>query len=189
MKYRESGMPSEDLWNSFFDPVQVLEMMEVNNTINTLLDIGCGYGTFLIPASRIVKKVIGIDIDDQMINICKTKIEEYDFKNVELIPGDISRPEITRIINSYSKQIDYITLFNILHGENPVQLLQSAFTLLERGGKIGVIHWKYENTPRGPSMEIRPKPEQVIEWSTSAGLIVSKQIDLPPYHYGIILIK
>lgn len=91
MKYRDSGMPDENLWNSFFDPVKILNLMGINKTVNLLIDIGCGYGTFLFPASKIVKQVIGIDIDDQMIRYCENQINEHGYKNIELITGDISQ--------------------------------------------------------------------------------------------------
>ncbi len=57
-------------------------------------------------------------------------------------------------------------------------------------GMIGVIHRnRDETTPRGPSMDIRPGPEQIIEWTKEAGFAVVKQIDLPTYHYGSALKK
>ena len=43
-----------------------------------------------------------------------------------------------------------------------------------------------EPPPRGPSMDIRPKPEQCREWAERVGLQLAMpdKIDLPPYHYG-----
>jgi hypothetical protein len=61
--------------------------------------------------------------------------------------------------------------------------------MLEQQGKIGVIYWKYEDTPRGPSMEIRPKPEMIIEWAGKVGFTLEKQIEIQPYHYGLIFKK
>ena len=41
-------------------------------------------------------------------------------------------------------------------------------------------------TPRGPSMGIRPRPEQCREWTRQAGFeLIQPHVDLPPYHYGI----
>ncbi len=54
MKYRESGLPIEELWNTFFNPSEVFKLMEINAQIRSLVDIGCGFGTFLLPASRLV---------------------------------------------------------------------------------------------------------------------------------------
>lgn len=77
MKYRDSGMPNEEMWDTFFTPIEIINKMNINNQIKILIDIGCGY-------------------------------------------------------------------------------------------------WKYEKTLRGPSMEIRPRPEMIINWAT-------KILDMKPY--------
>jgi len=38
-------------------------------------------------------------------------------------------------------------------------------------------------------MEIRPKPEIIIEWASKAGFVLKKQIELPPHHFGLVFIK
>lgn len=190
MKYRDSGMPNEEMWSNFFNPSEILNAMEVDNSIYTLLDIGCGYGTFIIPESKIVKsKVVGIDIDSEMTSICQKKISDEKIQNIELLTGDVSNSDTFDKIKSIVSVFDYITLFNILHCEEPTKLLQSVYNLLKTDGKMGAIHWKYEKTPRGPAMEIRPRQEQIIEWANSVGFRTKKVLELPPYHYGIIFTK
>lgn len=190
MKYRESGMPEEQVWNTFFNPQETLHQLGINKNIKVLLDIGCGYGTFLIPAASLVKnKVIGIDIENKMIEICRGKIQEHGTNNIELLHGDITTEQTIKDLNKYSGEIDYICLFNILHCERPLDLLHAAYNILKQNGRIGVIHWKYENTPRGPSMEIRPTPEVIKEWALKVGFVLEKEVDLPPYHYGLVFLK
>lgn len=190
MKYRESGMPNEQLWNTFFNPRQILEQLEVNKKIDTLIDIGCGYGTFLIPAAGLIQgTAIGIDIEPQMIEACKKKVQEQYLKNIHLLCGDISSPHVVKALDQYKGTVDYITLFNILHCEEPLSLLNSVYRLLNRHGQVGVIHWKDEETPRGPSMDIRPTPEKISEWAREAGLTLQKRIELPPYHFGLVFMK
>ena len=190
MKYRDSGMPSEDMWDSFFSPNEILLKMDVDKDIDILIDIGCGYGTFLIPSSKIIKgKVIGVDVDKTMIEVCKDKIQKNNIKNVDLLNIDMSLDNSFDIFNKYEGKVDYVSLFNILHCEEPVKLLERVYSLLNKNGRIGVIHWKYEKTPRGPTMDIRPKPEQIIEWANTVGFKLKKNVDLPPYHYGIIFEK
>ena len=70
-----------------------------------------------------------------------------------------------------------------------IELLKAAYHLISRKGRIGVIHWKYENTPRGPSMDIRPNPDKIREWAADVGLYFEKQVDLKPYHYGLVFHK
>ncbi|MFA6075126.1 MAG: class I SAM-dependent methyltransferase [Negativicutes bacterium] len=190
LKYRESGMPAECMWNTFFNPAEILDKMGIDATLDTIIDVGCGYGTFLFPIAELVNsRVIGIDIDEEMIRICRDKSLGSDSEKIELLYGDISTAETLEILAKYHNQVDYITLFNILHCEEPAELLKNSFDILGDKGKIGVIHWKYEDTPRGPSMEIRPKPEMIIEWAHKAGFVLDRQIDLPPYHYGLLFSK
>jgi len=190
MKYRESGMPDEQMWDTFFNPMQTLYQLDINENIKTLIDIGCGYGTFLIPAAKLVKnKVIGIDIENEMIEVCRRKFQEQGIKNIDLLYGDISTEQTIKDLDKYKGEIDYICLFNILHCEQPLNLLNAAYRILNNNGKTGVVHWKYENTPRGPTMEIRPTPEIINGWALKAGFVLEKYVELPPYHYGLVFIK
>lgn len=185
MKYRDSGMPDAGMWETFFDPYFVLQNMEIDSSVNKYLDIGCGYGTFLFPASEFVRKAVGYDIDENMILHCRNLKQKYQRNNIELLHGDIS----TQVAVSFKNTFDYVSLFNILHCEEPVELLNLAKDLITEKGRIGVIHWQYKETPRGPSMDIRPQPKQIIQWAESVSLKVEKNVDLPPYHYGIIFTK
>lgn len=189
MKFRESGMPQEEVWQQFFKPQHIINQMDINDQIRTLVDIGSGYGTFLVPISKIVSKVIGIDIEKDTVDICTANLRKHDIINAEVIHGDISKYETIKSLDKYLNEIDYITLFNILHCEEPLKLLKTAYTLLSNNGKIGVIHWKYEKTPRGPSMDIRPRPEAIIDWATTIGFKLEKHIELHPYHFGLIFVK
>jgi len=82
-------------------------------------------------------------------------------------------------------------LFNILHAEDPLAILAEAKHILAPGGRVGIIHWNYdETTPRGPSIAIRPRPEQCRDWLVEAGFeLAGPMIALPPYHYGWVGLK
>jgi ubiquinone/menaquinone biosynthesis C-methylase UbiE len=185
MKTRESGMPEEDRWESFFDPDLILNELGLNRTCQTVVDLGCGYGTFSIPvARRITGTVYAIDIDPKMVDTCQAKVKEARLSNV------ISRQRdfVVDGTGFPDNSTDFVMLFNILHAENPIDLLKEAYRILIPGGKVGVIHWNYDpTTPRGPSMDIRPRPEQCQTWIQAAGFELSRPIiNLPPYHYGMV---
>ncbi|MEX0886961.1 MAG: hypothetical protein WD009_11030 [Phycisphaeraceae bacterium] len=83
-------------------------------------------------------------------------------------------------------------LFNILHCEQPTSLLQEAWRILCDDGLVAIMHWNRDaTTPRGPSMDIRPSPEQCRAWAEAVGFQLQgrPRIDLPPYHYGLVLRK
>jgi len=188
MRIRESGMPDKEIWENFFDIQLIFSKLEFNGSINDAAEIGAGYGTFSIPASKIVKGTLyAFDIDESLIEIQNRKIKESNIKNIEVIRRDI----INDGTGLKNMSLDYVMLFNILHAENPLLLLNESYRILKKNGKAGVIHWIYsKDTPRGPSLEIRPTEEQSIKWLKEAGFeLKNNPVSLPPYHYGLVGIK
>ncbi|MBS0208305.1 MAG: class I SAM-dependent methyltransferase [Planctomycetes bacterium] len=186
MKTRESGMPPEEAWAGFFDPKTTLEKLGLTKDIRAVVDFGCGYGTFTIPAAKIIGgKVYALDIEPEMVAATNTKAAAADLDNVEAHHRDF----VADGSGLPDSSMDYAMLFNILHAEERMTLLREAWRVLTVGGKLAVIHWNYDaHTPRGPTIGIRPRPEQCGAWAESAGFATLPPglIDLPPYHYGYV---
>ncbi len=187
MKARESGMPEKETWEGFFNPEEALKIMQVGENVKDVAELGCGYGTFTIPVAKSVQgTVYAIDLEKEMIALTEKEAERHNIHNIKTMLRDFMI-DGTGLKN---ESVDYAMLFNILHLEHPEILLKESYRILRPQGKLGIIHWNYDpSTPRGPSMDIRPKPEQCIQWAEKAGFIKLEQHDLKPYHYGIILIK
>jgi len=187
MKGRDSGMPHKEMWEGFFSPAQILAVMGLGEDVMDAAEFGCGYGTFTIPAAKTIRGTVrAIDIDAEMIAGTKEAAAKAGVKNIHAIRRDFA----VKGTGLKDESVDYVMLFNILHIDNPGAMLREAWRILRGGGKLGVIHWNYDPaTPRGPSMDIRPKPEQCIQWAQEAGFSDPVQYDLKPYHYGIVLIK
>ncbi len=187
MKTRESSMPEEDLWRSFFDPEAVLRSLKLTSSCRDVVDFGCGYGTFTIPAAWMVCGTVhSLDVEPDMVSITRAKADAEGLQNVRTHLRDF----VTEGTGLPSASIDYAMLFNILHAECPDVLLAEAFRILSQGGLLGIIHWNYDpTTPRGPSMDIRPHPEQCRDWAVEEGfrLLAPGVIAIPPYHYGMVL--
>jgi ubiquinone/menaquinone biosynthesis C-methylase UbiE len=187
VKIRDSGMPKEALWNEFFDPNNALKLLGVNSSIVDVADFGCGYGTFTIPAARIISGVIyAFDIEPEMIEIVQHKAKAASLSNVKVILRDF----VSDGSGLSDASVNYVFLFNILHIEKTEVLLKESYRILKLGGKVGIVHWNYDpTTPRGPPMDIRPRPEQCIIWAETVGFIFEKEFALKPYHYGLVLRK
>ena len=178
-------MPEEQMWQGYFDLEYILNSLGVVNLTGNIVDFGCGYGTFTIGAARRTKGIIyAIDIDEEMIQITQKKVIENRLENVSVIRRDFIN-EGTGLPNNCC---EFAMLFNILHAEEPIKILLEAKRNLNIGGKVGIIHWNYDpTTPRGPSMNIRPRPEQCQIWFIEAGFTMEGGIiSLPPYHYGMV---
>lgn len=187
MKVRDSGMPEREMWEKFFDPVKILTMLGLNSQTGDVAEFGCGYGTFTIPAAKVIKgEIYAIDIEPNMISITSEEAKKQNLHNVQTILRDFMADGS----GLSDESVDYAMLFNILHLEKPTVLLSETKRILKKGGKLGIIHWNYDPaTPRGPSMDIRPKPEDCIKWAESIGFSGAVRYDLKPYHYGIVLTK
>jgi SAM-dependent methyltransferase len=189
VKIYDSGMPEEKVWDSFFDQASILTKLQLTSECNDVVEFGCGYGTFTIPAASIISgNVFALDIEQEMIEATEEAASQSRLTNIKCIKRDFVKDGTGLPKSSF----DYAMLFNILHYEQPVKLLDEAFRLLRKDGIVGIIHWNYDpETPRGPDMNIRPKPGQCRLWAEEAGFKMTRAgiIDLPPYHYGMALRK
>jgi SAM-dependent methyltransferase len=174
MRIRDSGMPEESYWETLFDVPLILSALGLNR-FHDVAELGCGYGTFTIPIAKTISGTLyTFDIDPEMV--ARTKARALGLPVIAQF-RDVMQ-------EGFGVAADAVLLFNILHCENPQRLFEHAIRALRPNGRVLVIHWRYGETPRGPKLDIRPRPEQIIEWAQ--GLEVNGDIvDLPPWHYGL----
>jgi len=180
-------MPEEGYWDTFFNPMSALVELGLEENTGVVIDVGCGYGTFTIPTAQYINgKVIGVDIDKEMINMCERKVKQLGVGNATFELRDV----FSEGFGVPPQSVDIIFLFNILHCEEPLTLLENSLMSLRKGGKVFVIHWVYdEKTPRGPSMDIRPKPGNIMKWGEQLNFTFLKEVEIKPYHYGLVFVK
>ncbi len=198
MKTRESSMPEAPLWESFFTPDAVLRALGLAPTHRAVADFGCGYGTFTIPAAKIISGAGGsggaggggivhaLDIDPAMVAATIARANNDGYTNINAITRDF----VAEGTGLPQGSVNYVMLFNILHAELPEVILREAQRILAPGGLLAIMHWNHDPaTPRGPSLAIRPRPAECRQWALNIGFetVTTDPIALPPYHYGIIM--
>jgi SAM-dependent methyltransferase len=191
MKARESGMPDEAYWNTFFDAECVVKrLFGTHGCQGDAVEFGCGYGTFTLPAARCTSgSVHAFDIEPDLVaGVCR-KARAAAIHNI----AGQARDFVAEGTGLPSQTQAHAMIYNLLHIESPHALLQEAWRVLQPGGRLSVIHWRSDlPTPRGPSLEIRPAPEQCQVWLTAAGFHRAQLVDLLaccPYHYGLVAEK
>ena len=186
MKTRDSGMPEAGYWNTFFDPEAVLRAMGLDQSAGAIVDVGCGYGTFTLPAAHLTgQRVIALDVEPELVQQLADRARRDGVGHlVEARHQDVAA-DGTGLADGEAATV---FLFNILHCEQPVTLLREANRILASGGRVGVIHWRSDiATPRGPNLSIRPKPSDCMQWMEEAGFTVERSsVVLPPYHLGVV---
>jgi SAM-dependent methyltransferase len=152
-----------------------------------VVEFGCGYGTFTIPAAKQVQgRVFALDIEPEMVAMTVSKAEAASLPNVVGIVRDF----IADGCGLSDEQVGRALLFNILHVENPISLLREAHRVLAPEGEVDIIHWRNDvPTPRGPSLEIRPTAEQCRAWAEQAGFVFVRYESLCccSWHWGLVM--
>ncbi len=186
-KGRESEMPEASSWEVFFNPSCILEKLGCLGPCGDIVDFGCGYGTFTIPAAqRGAGRVYALDIDPGMVAETARKDAEAGLANVVIEERDF----VAAGCGLPDGSVSCALLFNILHIENPVDLLKEARRVVWTGGTVGIIHWRTDiPTPRGPSLDIRPTPEQCRSWGEAAGFefVRYESLCCCPWHWGLVM--
>jgi cyclopropane fatty-acyl-phospholipid synthase-like methyltransferase len=85
--------------------------MELNHNITNVIEFGSGYGTFTIPASKIIKgTIIAIDIEEEMIKRITERAAQEKLNNIKIILRDFIHEGSGVEVES----VNYVMLFNIL---------------------------------------------------------------------------
>lgn len=191
MKGRESGMPDEALWATFFRPEEMLDrLLPAGATGAGLVEFGCGYGTFTLPAARRTRGLVtALDIEPELVALVRRRAGSAALDNVRVELRDF----IAQGTGLAPASQGHAMVFNLLHIEEPAGLLREACRVLQPGGTLSVIHWRSDiETPRGPPLSIRPTPAQCTAWLTRAGFDAVTPVALlasAPYHFGLLARK
>lgn len=191
MKGRESGMPDEALWASFFDVGAILDhLLPSDHERLKVVEFGCGYGTFTLPmAARTTAPVTALDIEPAMVSLVRQRARAAGFSHVRTELPDF----VEQGTGLGDATQDYAMVFNLLHIEEPVALLREAWRVLRSSGMLSVIHWRSDiDTPRGPPLDILPSPEQCASWMAGAGFTDVHAVDLgesAPFHFGALGVR
>jgi len=184
MKLRDSGMPDEVYWESLMRPVETIERLGLADVAGDVVEFGCGYGTFTLHlAAEVQGTVWTYDIEPEMVARVGERAAAAGVVNIvaerrDLFESGTGRPAGTAAV---------VTIFNLLHGEEPERLLAEARRVLAREGVLAVSHWVWDAaTPRGPDLAIRPRPAALRAMCEAAGFTPESAVEiaLPPYHYG-----
>ncbi|MFW6353467.1 MAG: class I SAM-dependent methyltransferase [Verrucomicrobiota bacterium] len=181
-------MPDPEVWETFFAPERALDLFGCDRVVGDAVDLGCGYGTFSLPAARRIGGVLhAFDVDPAALAVLRVQAKRSGIGNLQLHERDF----IAEGTSLPDGSVDFVMLFNILHGEEPETLLREARRILRPGAVAAVMHWRSDvPTPRGPDLAIRPRPEQVAIWAQAAGLEAGRAaIVIEPFHFGLRLVR
>ena len=186
-------MPDTDWWQALWpDPGNVLVEMGVKPG-TVAVDLCCGDGLFTAPLARIVDRVHAIEIDPHLLDRARSLVAAAGLTNCHFIVADAMALDAV-----VPEPVDYVFLANTFHGvPDQPGLARAVAAILKPKGQFGVINWHRRpraetmvlEQPRGPQTEMRIEAGDVAVLVEAAGFVLSRIVELPPYHYGAIFTK
>jgi ubiquinone/menaquinone biosynthesis C-methylase UbiE len=185
-------MPGADWWGVLWPhPEQVLANLGVGPDME-VVDLCCGDALFAAPLAMMVRHVVAIDLDPEMVERARAKIGAA-ADNCELVEGDAYAVE-----DLVRRSADFVLLANTFHGVPEKKRLAAAVAaILKPGGRrnhqLAPIAASEETTvlgqPRWPKIEMRMTPSELAAAVEPAGLKLTRVIELHPYHYASLFDK
>ncbi|MGK6312641.1 class I SAM-dependent methyltransferase [Neorhizobium sp. DT-125] len=187
-----TSMPDRDWWSALWpDPEGVLRRLGVEPDM-TVLDLCCGDGYFTAALAKLVGgKVHALDLDPAMIEQAKAEVARQGTSVRRWICADAHAAA-----KLLAEPVDYVLMANTFHGvPGQPDLARTVRAVLQPQGLFGIVNWHplpRERTtvldkPRGPRTDMRMLPQAVSDVVEPEGFRTVRIIDLPPYHYAIVL--
>ena len=155
--------PSRDEWQQ---PERVVAAMRIEAGM-TVADVGAGTGYFEPHLSRAAGprgKVLALDIEPDMVRHLRDRAAREGLANVEAREVDPGDPQLG--VASVDRVLIVDTWHHIANRTAYAERLRAA---LRPGGAVTVIDFKRE-APRGPPIEHRILPEEVVRELDGGGL-------------------
>ena len=173
----------------FSDPVKNIEKCGIQAGMD-IADLGAGSGHYTLAAAKALMatgRVYAIDIQKDLLTKLKNNAAREGFYNVEVIWGDIEKPNGTKLRDS---SIDLAFLSNILFQlEDKSNLIKEIKRILKPGGRIVIIDWLDSFSGIGPKPNMIVKKEKVMDMFEKNGFHLDREIPAGSHHYGLIYKK
>lgn len=174
--------PDRDEWQR---PDKIMDALGVGEA-SVVVDLGAGSGWFTIHlADRVGPNgfVFAEDVQRQMIQAIKVRVDRLGLKNVTTVLGTATDP-------GFPVPVDAVLIVDAFHEmEQPVVLLRNVALKLKPTGRIGIINFTKDGGGPGPPMEDRVDPEEVIRDAQAAGLVLRSRETFLKYQYMLVFEK
>ena len=159
-------------------PVQLLRDVAGIASGMTCVDLGCGTGTFSLPALALVGEtgtVYAVDDSAEMLGYLRAKDPP---SNLKVVHSDVGRTDLP------DETADVCLLAFILHEVNNARRLAvETLRLLKPGGIILAVEWQAELDSPGPPPKIRLSEAQIKGLLQEAGFSAFEYATWSPNHY------
>ncbi len=136
---------------------------------DVVADLGAGIGYFTFPIAEEVREVIAVDMEPKMLEILSERVRDRVVDNVLVLRGEITKLPLA------DSSISHVLAAFIYHEVGSQErLVRECARILRRHGSLTVIDFQKRETPFGPPVKERKKPEEVLRTSDKWFTLVSR---------------
>ena len=147
--------------------------------------VGTGYYAFRIaPKVGESGRVLGVDIQPEMLAKLKAKAESLGVRNVEGVLGTEKDPKLPK------EAVDLVLMVDVYHEfEFPYEMMAAIRSSLRPGGQVVLIEYRKED-PKVPIKEVHKMSEaQIRKEMEAAGLAHVKTVGTLPWQHLVVFRK
>ena len=163
----------------------LIQNMKIESN-DKIADIGAGSGYHVFRMAPLAKNgvVYAVDIQNEMLEAIKTKIELNKIKNIKTILGNEKSIQLPK------NSVDKILMVDVYHEFNfPKEMIRSIKNALKPNGELFLIEYRGED-PRVPIKKIHKMSEkQAQKEMEAAGFTLRENISNLPWQHCMIFIK
>ncbi len=167
-------------------PQKMIEALELKPGM-VVADVGVGTGYHAFRMSPLVGakgKVLGVDIQQEMLDLLADKAKELGITNVEGVLGTESDPKLPE------GAVDLVLMVDVYHElEFPYEEMLAIKKSLKQGGRVALVEFRMED-PKVPIKLVHKLSEaQAKKEMEAVGLKWQKTVNTLPWQHLILFIK
>ena len=160
--------PGRDTWQK---PEEILNALEIEKG-QVVADIGAGTGYLTVKISERVGgtgTVYAVDIQQEMLEYLRKRVDDKGFKNIILVMGDKDDPKLP------PNSLDVAILLSTYHEiAQPIDFVKKIKSALKPQGRLAILEFRDES-PIGPPIQVRLPEDLIINELEQAGFTLSKR--------------
>jgi len=147
---------------------------------DVVCDLGCGNGFYALPIAKLVPqgKVIGVDIQPEMLQMLRERARVAKLTNIEPVLGTLADPKLP------SDKVDLVLCVDAYHEfSHPEEMLRHIRQSLSKKGRLVLVEFREED----PLVPIKPlhkmSKRQILKELIPNGFKLVEQFDALPWQH------
>ncbi|MFD1019514.1 class I SAM-dependent methyltransferase [Thalassobacillus hwangdonensis] len=139
-------------------PKALMDRLQISES-DTIADLGAGNGFFTLPlAKRTKEKVYAVDLEPQMLDLLRQRVEEAQLKNVDYVVSDLEN------IDLKDDTADKLMVAFVIHEVGSIpQALSEMKRIMKKDAQVMFVEWEAVESESGPPLHHRIPSDELMK--------------------------